>query len=186
MFIDITDEATVAKVAAQATARHAHHEAGHAVAAVYRGSRLVRVFLGTADWSTFDMSGDTPGGTEHISRREQQPFITFAGPWAEAKWTTETDDDVDDMDDALEFAWLDNADGDADKYAGRVQELDDAAAHLGFHFVGRSWEFDWSDELEELWPAICEVAALLIDGKTVTHDHVKAAVDRCAVNEADQ
>jgi hypothetical protein len=30
--------------------------------------------------------------------------------------------------------------------------------------------------LDLLWPAVCEVAALLIDGQLVTHDDVLAAV----------
>jgi hypothetical protein len=42
----------------------------------------------------------------------------------------------------------------------------------------RDWEYEWSDELDLLWPAVCEVAALLIDGQPVTHDDVLAAVER--------
>lgn len=182
------DPQVVAVVAARANARHAHHEAGHAVAAVYRGSTLVRVFLGTADWSSLDMSTDTPGGTEHVSRRENQPFITFAGPWAEARWSVENDPDYagdDDMDSALEDAWENNTDGDTVRYQDRVDELQSLAMQLGgFCSVGAVWEWHWSNELDELWPAICEVAALLIGGRTVTHDLVKAAIDRCSVEAA--
>jgi hypothetical protein len=51
--------------------------------------KLIDVFLGTADWSTYDVSADTHGGTQHYSTWATQPFVTFAGPWAEARWTLE-------------------------------------------------------------------------------------------------
>ena len=86
--------ARVAAVEAHAAARHAHHEAGHAVAAVARGGELVDVFLGTAYWSIVDSTADTPGGTVHRAAWAAQPFVTFAGPWAEARWTVENDPDV--------------------------------------------------------------------------------------------
>ena len=40
------DPELIAAVSARATARMAHHEAGHAVAAVARGGKLVAVRLG--------------------------------------------------------------------------------------------------------------------------------------------
>ena len=35
-----------------------------------------------------------------------------------------------------------------------------------------------SEFAPRLWPAVCEVAALLIDGQTVTHETVAAAIER--------
>ena len=174
------DAELVAAVSADTTARSAHHEAGHAVAAVFRGGELLAVHLGHVDWSTFDNSADRPGETHHRTRREVQPFVTFAGPWATARWTVEHDPEVDDFDQALELAWNDQYDGDGAKYRARVEKLTLAAAQLGFPSVGRycPWEYEWTQELDLLWPAVCEVAALLIDGQPVTHDDVLAAVER--------
>ena len=168
--------ALVAAVEAHAAARRAHHEAGHAVAAVARGGELVDVFLGTTDWSTFDSTADTPGGTVHRAAWAAQPFVTFAGPWAEARWTVENDPDVAGIHEALEFAWSDNADGDTAKYESRVEMLSGVAVQLGFGPVGRVWELECADDLELLWPAICKVAAVLIDGQPVTHDIVRELV----------
>jgi hypothetical protein len=172
------DPAVVAAVSASATARHAHHEAGHAVAAVARGGKLTDVFLGTVDWSTLDCSADTSGGTVHRTAYADQPFVTFAGPWFEAKWTVESDSGVEDFNEALEYSRGDNP-GDTDKYENRVAELDSVAAKLGFSLVDRAWEAEWADELEPLWPAVCEVATMLVNGQCVTHEAVLAAVDRC-------
>ncbi len=176
------DPRIIAAVTAAATARSAHHEAGHAVAAVSRGGRLTDVYLRTADLSTHDDSADTPGGTVHLSHRQDAPFVTFAGPWAQAMWTVENDPDVDDVDEALDYAWDDNADGDTAKYQARVEILETVAAQLGFGRVGPRWEIDWDEELTELWPAICDIAALLIDGKPVSHDTVQAAIERAALD----
>lgn len=79
---------------------------------------------------------------------------------------------------ALEYAWGDNADGDTEKYDNRVAVLDGVAAQLGFSRVGRAWELEWADELELLWPAVCEVAAMLVRGEAVTHEKVLTAIDR--------
>ena len=172
------DPEVIAAVSARATARLAHHEAGHAVAAVARGGTLIAVRLGHADWSTLDTSADEPGETRHRTSWRDQPFVTFAGPWAEAMWTVEHEPDVDDVGEALDYAWEDNSDGDAARYEARVEMLTGAAAQHGFPAVGRAWEADWADELDGLWPAVCEVAALLIDGQPVTHEMVLAAVGR--------
>ena len=177
MHLSEPDPALVAAVSARATARLAHHEAGHAVAAVVRGGTLHDVFLGKVDWSTDDDSADTPGGTMHQTAWEAQPFVTFAGPWAEAIWMLEHEDDVDDIDEALGYAWDNNIDGDAAKYEDRVSILSGAAAQLGFPTIGRAWEWQWSNEFEPLWPVVCQVAALLIDGQPVTHTVVRSLLD---------
>ena len=173
------DPAVVAAVSARATSRHTHHEAGHAVAVVASGGKLIDVFIGTVDWSTSDMSGDIPGGTVHETAYADQPFVTFAGPWAEAMWTVENDLDVDDFEEALEYAWDNSIGGDTDKYENRIAMLEAAADQLGFSRVGRAWELDWSDRLGTLWPAIRGVAAMLVDGQPVTHEMVSASISRC-------
>jgi hypothetical protein len=176
------DPALIAEIEARSTARRAHHEAGHVVAVVVRGGDLLEVFLGTTDWSNIDAIADTPGGTRHRSAWEAQPFVTFAGPWAEAMWYVEQDPDLDDLDDALDYAWEESADGDTAKYESRLDLLNSAATGLGFGPVGgRGWEWGWREELEELWPVVCQVAALLIDGgQAVTHEVVRSLLDSAA------
>jgi hypothetical protein len=138
----------VAAVGEMTTARHAHHEAGHAVAAVAVGSELIEVFLGTVDWSTSD-NPQIHGRllmTRQIHRVARvhrtdfalQPFVPFAGPWAEARWVLHNDSAVADMSEALGYAWDDNTDGDTEKYKKRAAALESAAAQLGFAPIGRA------------------------------------------------
>ncbi|PJE01734.1 hypothetical protein [Mycobacterium sp.] len=174
------DPAAVERVSREDRSRKAHHEAGHAVAAVARGGRLISVHLGHVDWSTEDGSGDQPGETQHLTHRQNAPFVTFAGPWAQAMWTVDHDTDVDDVDEALEYAWFDNDDGDNTKYTDLTRQLEDVAGLIGLPLAGaRPWEYGWTLELEQLWRAICEVAELLIDDRNPTHADVEAAIARC-------
>ncbi|SKE15021.1 DNA binding domain, excisionase family [Mycobacteroides abscessus subsp. abscessus] len=150
--------------------RHAHHEAGHAVAAVHRGGFVQEVQL----------AGDDPddiGYVKHWSSPANAPFVTFAGPWAEAKWDTMTEPDTT-MDEALDLAWAENCDGDTDKYNALVDQLQAAADELGLGPIGAAWETDWQDELDELWPWIRCVAAELLDGVVVDHERIVAAKER--------
>jgi hypothetical protein len=169
------DPARLAAIDARATSRSAHHEAGHAVAAVAKGGTLLGAWLGTTDWSTPDGSADTPGGVWHETSWEEQPFVTWAGPWAEAMWSLEYEADSFGLWDARVCAWDGNADVDYLKYESRVDEL---VVRLGSNAIDRAWEEEWNDELDLLWPAVCEVAAMLVDGQPVTHDDVLAAVNR--------
>ncbi len=91
-----------AAIIANAETRIAHHEAGHAVAAVARGGELLSITLGKVDWDG-DPELDEPGGCRHISDPRNAPFVTFAGPWAEARWQT-TQDPALSLDEALDTA----------------------------------------------------------------------------------
>ena len=133
------DSEVVAAVSASATAKTAHHEAGHAVAAVARGGTLIKVHLGKVDWTTRDDSRDKPGETHHDTTSANEPFVTFAGPWAQAMWMVEHRDGVDEQDDfhdIVGYAWDDNLDGDGEKYEAKVAALENAvsviAARMGF------------------------------------------------------
>jgi hypothetical protein len=161
----------VAAVATRATSRGAHRLAGNAVAAVVRGGTLTDVHLGYTDWSTSDDSDDIPGEVHHQTDFADWPFVTFAGLWAEAMWTVENDPDVDDLAEALEYVWADGC-ADTAKYDERVQALTDLAEKLGLPLTEHVWEADWIDELEPLWGAVCEVAALLIGGNPVTQNTI--------------
>jgi hypothetical protein len=64
--------------------------------------------------------------------------------------------------------------------------LEAFAAQLGFgSCVGRFWEAEWGDELDDLWPAIEAVAAMLVSGETVTTAIVSELVEQCSAPEAD-
>jgi hypothetical protein len=169
-------------VIAAADSRHAHHEAGHAVAAVARGGFLVEIVLPEVDWSSDDIDADAPGYARHQTKPVNAPFVTFAGPWAEARWSVEHDPEIDSLDDALDYAWINQSDGDGERYDGFVNALDEVAASIGLSPVGRAWEWEWRDELDELWPAVCAVAAALLAGEVVTHERVQAAVDAVTVS----
>jgi hypothetical protein len=172
------DPAEVAAINARARERYANHEAGHAVGVVARGGQLIDVCLGSVDCYP---GADTLGGTRHQSAIADHPFLTYAGLWAQATWEVDYGDDAETLSEALENAWLDPIDGCANKYWDHVAVLDGVGAALGFSRIGiaRAWEVEWDDELEDLLPAIHEVAELLIDGHHVTHGYVQAAVDMC-------
>jgi len=151
------DPALAAKVLADSNARIAHHEAGHAVAAVARGGRLIGVWVNDIDWTVLPLDADIgKGGTATCTAAfEDQPFAYYAGPWAEAMWTCQNDPDVDDFDEALEYAWDDNTDGATAKYDERVAMLDGVAAQLGLgsaQGAGHAWEFGRGDELKTCGP----------------------------------
>jgi hypothetical protein len=168
----------VARVKAEAESRHAHHEAGHAVAAVVRGGYVVEIQLGRVDWLSHEETDDEIGFVRHRTALTNQPFVTFAGPYAEAKWMVESDPDVDDLNDAIDYAWSNNSDGDSAKYDDFTAPLRELAAELGLSPVGPAWEMQWSDELDDLWPVIVEVAAMLLRGEDVTHAQVLDAINR--------
>ncbi len=168
----------IAAIGAQSDSQHAHHEAGHAVAAVYRGGTLEEIVLGTADWTRVDDGADTPGWTKHITLPNHRPFVTFAGPWAEAMWMLENGNDDADFNDTFSVAWDDNTDGDTTKYEGIVDQLEQDSRNLGLGPVGRDWEADWMNELEILWPVIREVADALLRGEVISHDMVAEAIER--------
>lgn len=148
-------------------ARHAHHEAGHAVAAVTVGATITDIQLANVDW---DYPGNSMGVGKVTYRHPDRyvsdhAFITFAGPWAAARWSVEHDPDVDgDLTAAEVVAWWDAEDGDADAYAKFADD--------------DKYETAWAELLEARWPAICAVAELLIDGQTVEDDNVEAIVGR--------
>lgn len=136
----------------------AFHEAGHLVAASLRG-----------------LSWQVPVSLEHGTHADgmlwwraeprDRAFIVFAGPWAQAR-----------------HSWGDRPleDGDAD-FAGEVAAVlrslpadDDALRHAAAAYAGV--RADWTAELERLWPAVRQVAALLIQD-AVTHVQTQAALD---------
>jgi len=106
---------------------------------------------------------DYAGYTHYASKPCDSAFITYAGPWAEARarWPlTQLDGEDDDgclFDDYVVGAFLANIDGDAEQYktllAGEPAQLT--------QFHGRREE-GWNRELEREWPVIQDVARLLL------------------------
>jgi hypothetical protein len=167
------DPARFVAVNAHPSARHAHQLAGQAVSVAANDGTLIDVGLGSINYSTEDESADTPSFIQYRCAKADHPFVWFTGLWASAMWLYEYDDA--DYYDAKIVAWIDNTGGISDKYESRVEEL---VARFGSNPIERAWEGDWEKELSPLWPAVCEVAAMLIDGDSVTHEVVQAAVDR--------
>jgi hypothetical protein len=163
----------------------AHHEAGHAVATLLRGG-------GELLWITIEPTSKYLGYTGHRTKAVavgDRMFITFAGPWAEARagWPQPSIDGEDDdgciFDDHLFAAWAHNRDGDFDAYEQmRVDDLGMltlAAEHCGIT-PGELREQQgglWRDELERAWGVIQQVAKLLLTGATVTDAVVRELVD---------
>ncbi|MDA2895268.1 hypothetical protein PDG61_30465 [Mycolicibacterium sp. BiH015] len=98
----------------------------------------------------------------------------------------EHDADVDDIDEALDYAWeWDMADGDpecdAALYIRRFVELSE---RTGFSAESRLWEIAWEEELEGLWSVICEVGTSMLSGP-VTHAGVEELIRRRAIAAAE-
>lgn len=158
----------------------AHHEAGHAVAALMRGGGQLRSI-------TIEPTTTYLGHTGYRGKPCDTAFVTYAGPWAEARaqWVRPTLDDEDDdgctFEDYVSVAFLSNADGDGEDYR-RAQEAE--AAQLGefgqqfLDLTGVRQEM-WSGELEQSWPLIQQVAAIamLVDGP-VAAEAAATLVDR--------
>lgn len=151
----------------------AHHEAGHAVATVMRGgAELVSVTIESAE--------DYLGRTTQRIKPTDSAFVTYAGPWAEARylWQTEPTGEFD-FEDYVGGALLSNPD-DAKQYqqaiAAERAMLESAINNTGIALAelldvaGR--EQLWGRELEDRWPEIQQVARMLLDGEGVDHETV--------------
>lgn len=131
---------------------------------------------------TIEPGGDYLGRTWHrtkVCAPGDRMFVTFAGPWAEARcqWPLPSLDGEDTegaiFDDYLLAAWMRAADGDHDVYEDmRAHDVGDRiviAEHLGItpgELRDRE-ERGWADELEQAWPVIQQVAGMLLAGETV-------------------
>lgn len=168
------------------------HEAGHAVAAMMRGG-------GTFTSVTIEPTSEYHGRTTWSGKRWDVDFITFAGPWAQARadWGKPTlngwDDSGCEFDDYVLGALMDNPDDTEMMYCDEVQKACDAAVdemyrqnpdalrhsreaaeHIRQGGTIRTFrERFWSRvELERAWPVIREVAQMLLDGAIVTPETV--------------
>ena len=163
----------------------AFHEAGHAVAALMRGgSSLLSVSLS-------DTHGE--GITWHRSHVWDQPFIAYAGPWAEARyeWGDRPLDDLNDdgctFEDELAGCLFQGGSDDS-VVIDRALGLGSIAAELGLDAgnpdavnrlreIAAARESVWQMELERAWLAVCAVAPRLVAGETVTNAEVAALLE---------
>lgn len=150
----------------------AHHEAGHAVAAVMRGGYFTQCTV------------DPP--ETHVLAWDR-PFCFFAGMWAQARysWAQRDDDDDDPGDDEstsfeayLTAVYAGNLDGDVAELElcdaedeWRAEEIAEAAG-VTVDDVRDRRERAWVRDLERVWPAIQRVAGMLLAGQAVTPEVV--------------
>jgi len=137
----------------------AHHEAGHAVAGCMRGSVLRSVCLG-------EVAGD--GLTVHRGPSWADPFVGYAGPWAEARYIW--GDRPADAEDAEGLVFGDYLFG-IFLTSGAEDLLEVSAASSS-----RATERTWACELRVVWPAIEATAVSLLAGEVITDEGVGAAI----------
>ena len=167
----------------------AHHEAGHAVAAVMRGGSSLR---------SIDMENAHNGHatTWHRSKPVDAPFIAYAGPWAEARYQWPDaipldglDDEGLTFDDHVAGVMLQQSEDAAAvapndaQYRAFRQSVADMSANPPPHYdelvrsVEGSGPYDvWQRELVRAWPAIQAVAARLVAGDDLEDDDVRQLV----------
>lgn len=155
----------------------AHHEAGHAVAAVMRGHTLRTI--------TIRLSDGLLGHTLYRGHTWDHAFIAWAGPWAQARcqWSLDGTVELDDehpeeghiFADELVGAFMSG--GMEDHQAVR-EGLSEAVAALErqdpalAQEVTHNTEQTWCMELCGMWTVIQQVAQWLLEDRTVTHDDV--------------
>jgi hypothetical protein len=160
----------VAKFIAAKRIINAHHEAGHAVAAVLRGGDVIHIALGDpTDDGLIDAEREMVARTRHASARPDWPFIAFAGLWAQWRIETERGDAEDlDLDE-----WLDT---DRNCQLGEPDPFGDYAM-MGYDDddgIPVARIEGWQREIEPHWSAIVAVAAEVLAGHPVSTDTITA------------
>lgn len=152
----------------------AYHEAGHAVAVLMRGgSTLEHVRL---------VVGQHGAGTRASMKEWDWAFYTWAGAWAEARFTWgdramhEDYDGVTFQDHLTEV--LRHQPADRNAYRRAAAEHDAMLQSAGFNAqqLRQSTERTWCQELSDVWPAVEYVAEKLLEGSVLGHKEVEAAV----------
>jgi hypothetical protein len=129
----------------------AFHEAGHAIAATALGGRIQAAVV--SDGRTFGLLGKT---VFDVLPEGQSPSVTYAGPWAEARWRAGRRPTQREL-----FAALDRNSCD-----------DGELSRSGGSFMGAGVV----PLLERCWPSVAQLAAQLWTNSEVRHEHVCAAL----------
>lgn len=155
------------------TAVTAHHEAGHAVAAVMRGGSAL---------TGISVHNDGTGLTNHRSHTWDGPFIAYGGLWAEARfgWPADVPVTAEDEDgcvfgDHVTAVWLTQPD-DAAIVLAKFDHLEGLGTDLRRTLEAGTLR-TWDTELEAVWPVVQWVAARLLDGHTPGDESVREAVE---------
>ncbi|MGX9297740.1 M50 family metallopeptidase [Tsukamurella paurometabola] len=155
----------------------AHHEAGHAIAAVMRGGSSLRSV-------TIDLNQPGHGLTLHRSAPWDFGFIAYAGPWAEARFLwgerpfDERDEDDCDFSDYVVGVLVNQPDDAAVWRAWRNDPVQVAVRReMDRHGLDSQPEDIWHYELESVWPQIQTLAHRIRAGEAVTDDEVRELKD---------
>lgn len=150
----------------------AFHEAGHAVAAVMRGgSSLTSVSL--------DEHRQGEGMTSFRASVFDQPFVVWAGPWAEARqaWGDRPLDGEDEdgciLGDYVGGVFLSQP-GDAEQYRLALRALFDLGVPDD---LTATTEGIWAREMEDAWSVVEAVAATLLRGEAIDDAEVRSAME---------
>lgn len=142
----------------------AYHEAGHAVAVVARSGTLNSVHH-------HEHGGGLTKSTRWLF---DDPFMTWAGPWSEARFLWPPDRDLDEETEE-EYIFADYVFGVLQSQPSDRGVLDDYNETIDPAALAEFYEA-WHDELVALWPAIQSVAERLRAGDTLDHADVHNAV----------
>ena len=160
------------------------HEAGHAVACLMRGG-------GTFTSVTIERTDDYLGCTFTRLKQWDSQFVSYAGPWAEARaqWPSdlsvgELDDDGGEFNDYIVFALAANP-PDLQGYREPTGEIAIAIRKALERDCGDETirQMDvardeiWDRQLEDMWPVMLSVAQMLIDGQAVNDEVVRSLID---------
>lgn len=129
---------------------------------------------------TIEPGVDNLGHTQTRTKIFDAPFVTYAGPWADAFCQREDEgaDTPEDFDWLLEIIWENQAECDGAQYQADHDALVDLYggedSPIGKFHRERIpvMERGWQRELENHWPVINAVAHLLLAGDTVDHDTI--------------
>lgn len=172
-----TEAAMLRELAAYERRQTAHHEAGHAVTAVWCGGTFLGISLEDGGWTQVDWTQD------HALEAQHRDFVIFAGPWAagRARWGERPLDGLDDHGLTL----LDHVSN-----AMRVSHSDLRKYVLDRDIPAEIWDATiyggeppdiplarddaWYGNLESLWPAMQSVADMLLRDESFTPGYVRA------------
>lgn len=162
----------------------AHHEAGHAVAAVMRGGPDgLRPGIIVQD--------DGLGLTPLRMSRFDEVFIAYAGLWAEGRYLADQCHAAGHGECEAVGEW------DCREIHGAAVILNQPAPGTGRSLAPQyDSDFDvlarcrdefvasvrtWDRELERVWPVVCRVATWLIAGMPITGTVIDGALDECSM-----
>lgn len=151
----------------------AHHEAGHGVAAVWRGGTFHSISI------------EQHGLTHAVYERRHRDFIIFAGPWGEARadWGERALDDVDSVGQTFHHYLRAAMRVSASDLRLYEPDRDVSAECWDATFSGSeppeiplARDQSWYAELELCWPTIQSVAGMLLSGVEVTPEYVRTSL----------